>query len=125
MRINDKENYDIIRNSISMTNLKKIIDSKQISMVKLAMNSKISDSTIKAYISGQKIPSLPTLVSIADYLNCNIDYLLDRTNNPIKIDDINSINKNEEINQLFQNIISLPNEKRNLVIGYVQGLLKQ
>ena len=125
MRINDKENYDIIRNSISMTNLKKIIDSKQISMVKLAMNSKISDSTIKAYISGQKIPSLPTLVSIADYLNCNIDYLLDRTNNPIKIDDISSINKNEEVNQLFQNIMSLPNEKRNLVIGYVQGLLKQ
>ena len=125
MRINDKENYDIIRNSISMTNLKKIIDNKQISMVKLAMNSKISDSTIKAYISGQKIPSLPTLVSIADYLNCNIDYLLDRTNNPIKIDDISSINKNEEVNQLFQNIMSLPNEKRNLVIGYVQGLLKQ
>lgn len=124
MRINDKENYDIIRNSISMTNLKKIIDSKQISMVKLAMNSKISDSTIKAYISGQKIPSLPTLVSIADYLNCNIDYLLDRTNNPIKIDDISSINKNEEVNQLFQNIMSLPNDKRNLVIGYVQGLLK-
>ena len=123
MRINDKENYDIIRNSISMTNLKKIIDSKQISMVKLAMNSKISDSTIKAYISGQKIPSLPTLVSIADYLNCNIDYLLDRTNNPIKIDDISSINKNEEVNQLFQNIMSLPNDKRNLVIGYVQGLL--
>lgn len=124
MRINDKENYDIIRNSISMTNLKKIIDNKQISMVKLAMNSKISDSTIKAYISGQKIPSLPTLVSIADYLNCNIDYLLDRTNNPIKIDDISSINKNEEVNQLFQNIMSLPNDKRNLVIGYVQGLLK-
>ena len=124
MRINDKENYDIIRISISMTNLKKIIDSKQISMVKLAMNSKISDSTIKAYISGQKIPSLPTLVSIADYLNCNIDYLLDRTNNPIKIDDISSINKNEEVNQLFQNIMSLPNDKRNLVIGYVQGLLK-
>ena len=124
MRINDKENYDIIRNSISMTNLKKIIDSKQISMVKLAMNSKISDSTIKAYISGQKIPSLPTLVSMADYLNCNIDYLLDRTNNPIKIDDISSINKNEEVNQLFQNIMSLPNDKRNLVIGYVQGLLK-
>ena len=124
MRINDKENYDIIRNSISMTNLKKIIDSKQISMVKLAMNSKLSDSTIKAYISGQKIPSLPTLISIADYLNCNIDYLLDRTNNPIKIDDISSINKNEEVNQLFQNIMSLPNDKRNLVIGYVQGLLK-
>lgn len=125
MRINDKENYDTIRNSISMTNLKKIIDSKQISMVKLAMNSKLSDSTIKAYISGQKIPSLPTLISIADYLNCNIDYLLDRTNNPIKIDDISSINKNKEVNQLLQNIMSLPIEKRNLVIGYVQGLLKQ
>ena len=124
MRINDKENYENIRGNISMTNLKRIIDDKQISIVKLAINSKISDSTVKAYISGAKIPSLPTLVSIADYLGCNLDYLLNRTNNPLKVDDIKSISNDDNLNQLIQNIMSLPKDKRELVGAFVKGLLK-
>lgn len=124
MRINDKENYENIRENISMTNLKRIIDDKQISIVKLAINSKISDSTVKAYISGAKIPSLPTLVSIADYLGCNLDYLLNRTNNPLKVDDIKSISNDDNLNQLLQNIMSLPKDKRELVSAFVKGLLK-
>ena len=31
------------------------------------------DSTVTAYINGQKIPSVPTLISMGDYLNCNLD----------------------------------------------------
>ena len=74
MRINDKENYENIRSKITMKNLKSIIDNNGYSVVKVAMNSKISDSTINAYINGQKIPSVPTLISMGDYLNCNLDY---------------------------------------------------
>ena len=104
MRINDKENYDKVKSSISMRNLKTIIDSKDYTITKVAINSKISDSTVNAYINGQKIPSLPTLISIGDYLNCNLDYLLDRTDNPITISDLDKINSDRELNQLFQNI---------------------
>ena len=102
MRINDTENYDAIKKSISMNNLRNIIESKNYSIVKVAMNSKISDSTVKAYMNpnSDKIPSLPTLISMADYLNCNIDYLLDRTNNPQKVDEINSLSKDDELNKL-------------------------
>ena len=126
MRINDKESYENISNSISMSNLRKILDSKKISTVKLAMNANVSDSTINAYLkngSGKKIPSLPTLISIADYLNCSIDYLLDRSDNPMINSDVNLINNDKDLNQLMQNITSLPKEKRELVIAYVQGLL--
>lgn len=42
MRINDKENYDLIRNSISMKNLGKIMASRDYKITKLAVNSKIS-----------------------------------------------------------------------------------
>ena len=42
MRINDTENYDAIKKSISMNNLRNIIESKNYSIVKVAMNSKIS-----------------------------------------------------------------------------------
>jgi len=123
VRINDKENYLSIRNSISMTNLKKIINAKGYLITKAAINSRVSESTIKAYMNGQKIPSIPTLISLADFLNCNLDYLLDRTDNPIKFKDITKINNNQELNQLMQNIISLPSDKQQLVIAYVMGLL--
>lgn len=123
MRINDKENYTNIREGISMKNLKSIIDNKGFSITKVAMNSKITDSTVNAYINGQKIPSLPTLISVGDYLNCNLDYLLDRTNNPISINDIDKINNDEELSQLIQNISSLPKEKRQRVIDFVKGIL--
>lgn len=126
MRINDTENYDAIKKSISMNNLRNIIESKNYSIVKVAMNSKISDSTVKAYMNpnSDKIPSLPTLISMADYLNCNLDYLLDRTNNPMKVDEIDSLSKDKELSQLVHTISSLDKNKRDLVNAYVQGLLK-
>lgn len=122
MRINDKENYDQIRNSISMKNLGKVIASKDYTITKLAVNSKVSDSTIISYINGQKIPSLPTLISIADFLNVNIDYLLDRTDNPMKIDDLKILDGNEELSLLVKNIMELPESKQQLVMAYVQGI---
>ena len=123
MRINDRENYTMIRESISMNNLKKIIESKGFTTSKVAINSKISDSTILAYINGQKIPSLPTLISMADYLQCNLDYLVDRTDNPVRPEYLQTLSTSAELNQLFLNIMSLPVEKRNLVIAYVKGIL--
>lgn len=123
MRINDKENYDQIRNSISMKNLGKIMASRDYKITKLAVNSKISDSTIVSYMAGQKIPSLPTLISIADFLNVNIDYLLDRTDNPMKIDDLKMLDENKELSLLVKNIMELPEAKQQLVMAYVQGLI--
>lgn len=125
MRINDKEKYMSIKDSISMNNLKKIINAKDYSIVKVAMSSNISESTVKAYMNGQKIPSLPTLISVADFLNCNIDYLLDRTNNPIKISDLEKISKDSDLNQLIQNVVSLPKDKQNIVDAYIKGLLNK
>lgn len=128
MRINDKENYEAISKSISMNNLKKIIDSRQITTVKLATNANVSDSTIQAYMKsgkGKKIPSLPTLISIADYLNCSTDFLLDRSDNPMVNSDVDLVKNDKDLNQLMQNITSLPKDKRQLVDAYVKGLLNK
>ncbi len=121
MRINDRENYKVIKESITMSNLKKIIDLKNISIVKLATNAKVSSSTINAYINGQKIPSLPTLISIADYLNCNIDYLLDRTNTLNKVDELQNLDHNT--NLLIYNIQNLSSKEKELVNAYVKGII--
>lgn len=122
MRINDKEHYDKISSEISMKNLKTIIDNNGYTYTKVAMESKVSTATINAYISGNKIPSLPTLISLSNFLNCNIDYLLDRTNNPININKINKISNDYEITQLVQSISSLSKDKQELVKAFIKGL---
>lgn len=122
MKINDKEHYEQVKNTINMGNMRSLIDSKNYSITKLAMNASVSESTINSYLNGQKIPSLTTLVSISNYLNCNIDFLLGRTNNPTNVDEI-GMTENKDLNLLFYNIKSLPKEKQELVSAFVKGLM--
>lgn len=122
MKINDKEHYEQVKNTINMSNMRSLIDSKNYSITKLAMNASVSESTINSYLNGQKIPSLTTLVSISNYLNCNIDFLLGRTNNPTNVDEI-GMTENKDLNLLFYNIKSIPKEKQELVSAFVKGLM--
>lgn len=122
MKINDKEHYEQVKNTINMSNMRSLIDSKNYSITKLAMNASVSESTINSYLNGQKMPSLTTLVSISNYLNCNIDFLLGRTNNPTNVDEI-GMTENKDLNLLFYNIKSLPKEKQELVSAFVKGLM--
>ena len=122
MKINDKEHYEQVKSTINMSNMRSLINSKNYSITKLAMNASVSESTINSYLNGQKIPSLTTLVSISNYLNCNIDFLLGRTNNPANVDEI-GMTENKDLNLLFYNIKSLPKEKQELVAAFVKGLM--
>ena len=89
------------------------------------MEFKVSVSTINSYLNGQKIPSITSLISIGTFLNCNLDYLLGRTDNPIKINDIENLFKNKKLMLLFNNISSLTKEKQALVAAYVKGLIEK
>ena len=123
MVINDRDNYEKIKSSISMDNLRKIIKSKGYTTTKVAMESKISESTINAYKKKKKLPSITSLISMSEFLKCNSDYLLGRTDNPMKIDDIEKLHTNKELMLLFQNITSLSKEKQALVSAYVKSLM--
>lgn len=122
MKINDKEHYEQVKSTIDMSNMRSLIDSKNYSVTKLAINASVSESAINSYLNGQKIPSLTTLVSISNYLNCNIDFLLGRTNNPANIDEM-GMTENKDLNLLFYNIKSLPKGKQDLVSAFVKGLM--
>lgn len=123
MIINDKEHYDKVKETINMSNMRKLIDTKDYTITKLAMNSCISESSVNAYLNGQKCPSVTTLVSIADFLNCNIDFLLGRTNNPATIDSMEQTSSNPQFDLLIHNIRSLPENKQELVEAFVKGLM--
>ena len=115
--------YNDLRNSINMNNLKKIIDEKGLSIVKVATEASISDSTLYNYIKSERIPSVATLVELARVLNTSTDYLLGLTDNPVKANDIEKVAKNENIELLIQSVLSLPKDKQELVSAYVKGLL--
>lgn len=48
----------------------------------VAKGTGISQGLMNEYKNGVKIPTLPNLVKIADFLDCSTDYLLGRTDNP-------------------------------------------
>ena len=125
MRIRDTENYKQVKENVSMKNLSKIISDKNLSITKVAQFAQItlSDSTISSYISGDKLPSIPTLVSLADYLDCNIDFLLDRETNPMRISKMDSFTNDTDLGILFHNIQGLNKDKQKLVEAYVKGLM--
>lgn len=56
--------------------------SKGINQKTLSANLHLTYTTLWNYENGKKFPRLSDLVSIADYFNISIDYLLGRTNNP-------------------------------------------
>lgn len=49
------------------------------------MHTGIDQALISKYEKGERIPPTETLIILADFFDTNIDYLLDRTDNPDKI----------------------------------------
>lgn len=62
--------------------LKEIRKMRGITQLKLAMDLGLNQNSISRYENGEHEADYRTLISIADYFNVSIDYLLERTNNP-------------------------------------------
>ena len=63
--------------------LKEIRKSKGVSQLKMAMDLNTNQNTISRYETGEREPGINELIKIADYFNVSVDYLLERTDNPI------------------------------------------
>ena len=56
--------------------------SAKMSLARVASTVNIAPRTLKYYSSGEREPSLSTLVAIADLFDVSLDYLEGRTDNP-------------------------------------------
>lgn len=56
--------------------------SKKFSQMELAKNTNLSLRTYQRYEKGERNPTSDVLISLADYFNVSIDYLVGRTDNP-------------------------------------------
>ena len=95
--------------------LKKIRNEKNITQVRLSIAAEVSQETISAYESGKAMPSVDTLIKIADFLDVSIDYLLGRTDNPL----VNTSIKNND-NEIINIFNKLNKEQKEDVIKYAK-----
>lgn len=58
------------------------LTSLNVSNKDLSQNVGVSSGNISDWKSGRCKPNIDTIIKIADYLDCSVDYLLGRTNNP-------------------------------------------
>lgn len=63
--------------------LKALRKERGVSQVKLAMDLNLSQNSISRYETGVREADYKTLIMLADYFNVSIDYLLERTDNPV------------------------------------------
>ena len=59
-----------------------MLQNNNITAYKIAKETGISQGLMGEYKKGIKLPTIQNLVKIADYLDCSVDYLLGRTDNP-------------------------------------------
>lgn len=104
-----------------MENLRKIREKRNINQLKIAMDIGITQESISKYETGNAFPSKDILLKLADYLNCSIDYLLDRTDNPNINKDKNS-QEDENIENLIFRYNRLSDENKNKLEGCLLAL---
>lgn len=80
------ERYEIMSLVICVgNNLKKLRKERGLTQIALQMQTGIEQALISKYEQGVRVPPTDTLIILAEFFNTNIDYLLDRTDNPDKI----------------------------------------
>lgn len=62
--------------------IKTLAKSKGIAIGKMLSDCDISKNTLSSMQSGGYLPRLESIAKIADVLDCSVDYLLGRTDNP-------------------------------------------
>ncbi len=63
--------------------LKELRKARGISQQKLAIDLNMNQNSISRYENGQREADYKTLIVLADYFNISVDYLLERTDNPV------------------------------------------
>ena len=64
------------------TNLKALRLSRNKTQLQIQMDTGIEQALLSKYESGKRIPPTETLITLADYFNVSMDYIMKRTDNP-------------------------------------------
>lgn len=101
---NNKEEFNISKDKIDMSNLKTIRIKKGYSQVKLQHLVGVSTSSIEAYEQKVRIPSLPVAYRLSEVLGCSIDYLVGKSSEFDKYYLLSQIDK-DKVNNFIDKLI--------------------
>ncbi len=107
-------------NKFKMDNLKKLREKKNMTQTRLSIDIEVSQEIISHYEIGESKPNIDNLLKIADYFHCSTDYLLNRTNNPAMINDIDK--NNMETTDMIYKYNSLSSENKKHLICFLDYL---
>ena len=108
-----------------MENLYKIRQKKRMSQTNLGMKIGISQETISSYESGKSYPAVDTLLKLCDVFNVSADFLLDRTDISLTINDFCDKNLSPEELELVANFRKLSYSKKNRALGLIMGMAEE
>lgn len=121
MKRNDSEYYDKAKETINMNNLSILIKKHNYTITKVSMNTGINDATLYKYLNNTLTPSLPNLITLADYFKVNLDYLIGRAMSPAMYDIYNS----EEVDAIIRMVNLLTIDDRRLVNSLIQTIVNE
>lgn len=70
--------------------IKELLSAKKISVSKMLSDINMNKNALVTMQSSGYLPRIESISAIADYLDCSVDYLLGRTDNPISHKNFNS-----------------------------------
>lgn len=100
-----------------MNRIRELREEIGMTQVRLSIELEVSQETVSAYENGKHYPSVPSLIKLMNVFNTGIDYILGFSDvrTPIK-----TLNIDEQ--QLINYYRRLPEHKKALAMGYLNGL---
>lgn len=107
-----------------MKNIKNIRESKNLTQKDVAKKINIPYQTYNHYETGRNEPDIESLIKLADFFGCSIDYLVGREDEDGAIMIYgNQLSKDE--NQLIDKLRSLPDIKKKIAYKYIDFLSEE
>ncbi len=105
-----------------MKNLKILREKNKISQIRLSIELEVSQETISSYETGKAFPTCENLIKLSNIFNTSTDYLLGLTDIPTPINKISNENLTEQEYMILSDFRILSDNKKDKLIGYIDGL---
>lgn len=116
--------------------LRSLREEKRLSQVELSKKLNVTSQALSQYELGKRIPDAEMIIRIADFFDVSVDYLLDRTNERITVDNIKAIlasdpafaraldklTTRKELQELFKVTKDLSRERVEQIIRIIKAM---
>lgn len=108
-----------------MKNLKELRKQHNLSQQKLADILHVSQQSVYKYENDITSPDIDTLIRMADYFNTSIDYLVEYTDIPHRIEPVKETMLNEDEIALVENYRKISSSQRRLVQAITEEYVRE